>query len=80
MQLWGARGSVPVYGARFRRYGGNTPCVEMRCGDRTLIFDAGTWHPSRRPFYAAVGVSDMHLFFTHFHYDHVLGLPFFSPL
>lgn len=80
VRIWGARGSVPVCGSQFRRYGGNTPCVEMRCGEHTLIFDAGT---GIRPAGLAMlqsGVREMHLFFTHFHYDHVLGLPFFPPL
>jgi phosphoribosyl 1,2-cyclic phosphodiesterase len=80
VRLWGTRGSVPVSGQEFRRYGGNTACVEMRCGDRTMIFDAGS---GIRPAGLSVmqsGSKDVHLFFTHFHYDHVLGLPFFSPL
>jgi len=52
----------------------------MTCGGRVLIFDAGT---SIRPACAALaaqGVRDFQLFFTHFHYDHVIGLPFFLPL
>lgn len=80
VRIWGARGSVPVSGSKFRRYGGNTACVEMRCGDHTLIFDAGS---GIRPAGLSVlqsGARDVHLFFTHFHYDHVLGLPFFAPL
>ncbi|WP_442579466.1 MBL fold metallo-hydrolase [Mesorhizobium sp. ASY16-5R] len=80
VKLWGTRGSIPVCGREFRRHGGNTPCVEMRCGDHTMIFDAGS---GIRPAGLSVmqsGAKDVHLFFTHFHYDHVLGLPFFSPL
>ncbi len=80
VRIWGARGSVPVSGNEFRRYGGNTPCVEMRCGGQILLFDAGS---GIRPAGVSVlksGVSQVHLFFTHFHYDHVLGLPFFAPL
>jgi phosphoribosyl 1,2-cyclic phosphodiesterase len=52
----------------------------MQCGDRTLIFDAGTGIRPAGLSMLQSGVRDMHLFFTHFHYDHVLGLPFFSPL
>ena len=80
VRLWGARGSVPVSGPDYRRYGGNTPCVEMRCGGRTLIFDAGS---GIRPAGLAMlqdAVKDVQLFFTHFHYDHVIGLPFFAPI
>ncbi len=80
VKIWGARGSVPVSGSDFRRYGGNTICVQVQCGGRTLVFDAGT---GIRPAGLALvesGVKDFHLFFTHFHYDHVIGLPFFAPL
>ncbi len=52
----------------------------MHCGERTLIFDAGTGIRPAGLSMLQSGVRDMHLFFTHFHYDHVLGLPFFSPL
>jgi Metal-dependent hydrolases of the beta-lactamase superfamily I len=80
VRFWGTRGSLPVSGAAYRRFGGNTPCVEMSCGGRTLLFDAGT---GIRPAGVAAlhaGQRDFHLFFTHFHYDHVMGLPFFAPL
>lgn len=80
VRVWGARGSVPVSGEEFRRYGGNTPCIEMNCGGHTLLFDAGT---GIRPAGLALqreGVTSINLFFTHFHYDHVIGLPFFKPL
>ncbi len=80
VRIWGARGSVPVSGSEFRRYGGNTPCVEMRCGGRTLLFDAGTGIRPAGVSMLRSGVRDVHLFFSHFHYDHVLGLPFFAPL
>ena len=42
VQFWGVRGSIACPGPRTSRYGGNTPCVEVRCGAHTLIFDAGT--------------------------------------
>jgi phosphoribosyl 1,2-cyclic phosphodiesterase len=80
VRIWGARGSVPVSGSEFRRYGGNTPCVEMRCGDHTLLFDAGSGIRPAGVSMLKSGVRKVHLFLTHFHYDHVLGLPFFAPL
>jgi ribonuclease Z len=80
IRFWGTRGSVPVSGSEYVRYGGNTACVEMQCGAHTLIFDAGSGiRPAGKAFIAA-GVTDMDLFFTHCHYDHILGLPFFAPL
>jgi phosphoribosyl 1,2-cyclic phosphodiesterase len=61
------------------RYGGNTSCIEVRCGEWGFIFDAGT---GLRGLGMAVPVDrplDVDLFFTHTHYDHVCGLPFFAP-
>ena len=42
VRFWGVRGSIPCPGAATSRYGGNTSCLEVRCGGRLLIFDAGT--------------------------------------
>lgn len=78
VRFWGVRGSIPCPGPDTVRYGGNTSCIEIRCGDRTLIFDAGT---GLRPLGAhldAIGPVDADLFFTHTHFDHTCGLPFFS--
>ena len=78
VRFWGVRGSISCPGPDTVRYGGNTSCLEMRCGDRTLIFDAGT---GLRPLGAhldALGPVEADLFFTHTHFDHICGLPFFS--
>ena len=42
VRFWGVRGSIACPGPDTVKYGGNTPCVEMRCGGRVVIFDAGT--------------------------------------
>ena len=42
VRFWGARGSIACPGPDHQRYGGNTSCLEMRCGPHTLVFDAGT--------------------------------------
>jgi len=79
VRFWGVRGSIACPGPRTARYGGNTSSVEVRCGDRLLMFDAGTG-------LRYLGKSldgarlDTDLFFTHTHFDHVCGLPFFRPL
>jgi phosphoribosyl 1,2-cyclic phosphodiesterase len=79
VRFWGVRGSIACPGPRTARYGGNTSSVEVRCGDRLLMFDAGTG-------VRYLGKSldgarlDTDLFFTHTHFDHVCGLPFFRPL
>ena len=79
---WGTRGSIASPGPDTVRFGGNTPCLEVRLRDgRRFIFDAGT---GIRP----LGVSlmdeaetpDAAVFLTHFHWDHIQGFPFFLPL
>lgn len=78
VRFWGVRGSISCPGPETVRYGGNTSCIEVRCGGRVLIFDAGT---GLRPLGAhldAQGPVDADLFFTHTHFDHICGLPFFS--
>lgn len=77
MRFWGVRGSIPSPGPETARYGGNTPCVEMRAGAHHLIFDLGT---GARQLGARVeGPLDANIFLTHYHYDHLQGLPFFTP-
>lgn len=77
---WGTRGSIPTPGPATLRYGGNTSCLEVQAGGRRYVFDAGTGIRAlgRRP--AADGPVQAELFLTHFHWDHVQGFPFWSPL
>lgn len=79
VRLWGARGSIPVSGPGFSAFGGNTICIEMRCGDHTLIFDAGSGMLPAGQAVKSEGQTTFNLFFSHCHYDHILGLPFFAP-
>jgi phosphoribosyl 1,2-cyclic phosphodiesterase len=82
-RFWGVRGSVPTMDPDRRRFGGNTPCVEVKgAGHELLIFDAGTGiralgrNIAMRP----QQPSAIHIFFTHFHWDHIQGIPYFAPL
>lgn len=77
------RGSVPTADADKIRVGGNTACVEFSPGDGThIIFDAGTGirplsnniaRDNEKPY-------EVHLFLSHTHWDHIIGLPFFAPI
>ena len=79
--IWGCRGSLATPGPTTVRYGGNTPCVEVRLADGTLlILDAGT---GIRPLGLTLGPNrprTIHLLLSHLHLDHLEGLPFFFPI
>lgn len=81
VRFWGVRGSIPSPGPQTRRYGGNTPCVEMRVGDQLLIFDLGTGaRPLGDSLLAQGKPVSASVFLSHYHYDHLQGLPFFTPI
>ncbi len=82
VRFWGVRGSIPVPGPDTVRIGGNTPCVEVQTADReVIILDAGTGirllglDLAQRSMERLMAV----LLFSHTHWDHIQGLPFFSP-
>ncbi len=79
VRFWGVRGSIPSPGPDTVRYGGNTPCVEMQVNGQRLIFDGGTGlRMLGRSLKGQTNV-EAHLFFSHYHWDHVQGFPFFEP-
>jgi ribonuclease BN (tRNA processing enzyme) len=81
VRCWGARGSVPVSGPEYDRHGGDTTCIEIRSkSDAILVIDAGTGIRRLGCSLLEQGRLDLTLLFTHTHWDHVLGLPFFKPL
>ncbi len=80
--FWGTRGSIPAPGPRTSLYGGNTACVEVRCGGDILIFDAGTGirDLGQTLMQESLGTPlTLHLFISHTHWDHIQGFPFFTP-
>ena len=79
VKFWGVRGSIPCPGLAYQRYGGNTPCVEINCGDKTLIFDAGTGLRALGQELIKKGKNEAEIFFSHAHLDHIIGFPFFAP-
>jgi phosphoribosyl 1,2-cyclic phosphodiesterase len=81
VRFWGVRGSIACPGPSTIRYGGNTPCIEVRCGEHVLVFDAGTGlRPLGLELIKDKSISQVDIFITHCHLDHVVGLPFFAPL
>src|SRR6266851_1591806 len=79
VRFWGVCGSIACPGIEHARYGGNTACVEVRCGDRVFIFDAGTGARALGHALVRTGPVDTDIFLSHCHIDHISGLPFFAP-
>ena len=84
IKFWGVRGSHPTPGAGTVKYGGNTACVEINAGDKTLILDAGTGViPLGRDLARRTAIQkrplEVTLLFSHLHHDHTQGFPFFVP-
>lgn len=80
IRFYGTRGSVPACGERFLTYGGNTSCVAVDMGGQLFVIDAGTGIIKLgRELLQSEGPQVVNLLFTHFHWDHIQGLPFFEP-
>ncbi len=79
VNFWGVRGSIASPGESTVKYGGNTPCVEVQAGGEHLIFDGGTGIRVLGQSLLAKTPVQGHLFFTHSHWDHIQGFPFFIP-
>lgn len=83
VDFWGARGTFPVSGKDKLKYGGHTICASIHSSEEVVIVDAGTGikvlgdklirDRGEEPL-------NISLFLTHFHLDHIIGLPFFAPL
>ncbi|MEQ8967618.1 MAG: MBL fold metallo-hydrolase [Azospirillaceae bacterium] len=79
VRFWGVRGSIACPGPETVRYGGNTACLEVRVGGHRLIIDGGTGLRPLGNEIAKESPGELDVFFTHAHFDHVCGVPFFKP-
>jgi phosphoribosyl 1,2-cyclic phosphodiesterase len=79
VRFWGVRGSIACPSPAYVRFGGNTSCVEVRVGGRVLVLDAGTGVRALGKLLRREGVREADFLFSHTHWDHVNGFPFFAP-
>lgn len=82
LRFWGVRGSIPSPGRHTVAAGGNTTCVSVRHGDLVLVFDAGTGIRLLGNYLEGEDERSRwkgSIFFSHYHWDHIQGLPFFRP-
>jgi phosphoribosyl 1,2-cyclic phosphodiesterase len=80
IRIWGARGSIPVSGMEYIKYGGDTTCVEIRTkDDEIIIIDAGSGIRRLGNSLLTQQRYRYNLIFTHAHWDHLMGFPFFKP-
>ncbi|MBL6991360.1 MAG: MBL fold metallo-hydrolase [Bacteriovoracaceae bacterium] len=80
IKCWGARGSIPVSGPEYNVYGGDTTCIEITTkNNETIIIDAGSGIRRLGQKLLDQKRSNIALLFTHSHWDHILGFPFFAP-
>ena len=81
IKCWGSRGSIPVSGTDYIKYGGDTTCIEIRTkSDDIIIIDAGTGIRRLGNRLMDENHYKYNFIFTHAHWDHVMGFPFFKPL
>ncbi|MFO7963249.1 MAG: MBL fold metallo-hydrolase [Desulfobacterales bacterium] len=81
IKCWGSRGSIPVSGKEYINYGGDTTCLEIRTkNDDIIIVDAGTGIRRLGNHLMEEERYNFHLIFTHAHWDHLMGFPFFKPI
>ncbi len=80
LKIWGTRGSIPVSEKTKMKYGGNTCCVEVKVDNKRIIFDAGTGIRKLGDSLSGDENMDFHIFISHYHLDHIMGLPYFKPI
>lgn len=80
INFWGVRGSVPSPGKETNYYGGNTTCITVENEKTFIIIDGGTGIRNVSYYLEKKNIKKINVIFTHYHWDHLQGLPFFSPI
>ena len=80
VRFWGVRGSIPTPGPTTQAIGGNTSCLEVRCDDHVIILDAGSGLRPLGEALARENLKSATFLFSHVHWDHILGFPYFVPI
>jgi phosphoribosyl 1,2-cyclic phosphodiesterase len=80
IKIWGCRGSIPTSSPDQIRFGGATACIEVTAAGQTVIIDAGSGIRELGDRLLSEGTRHAHLLLSHGHYDHIIGLPFFTPV
>lgn len=80
VRFLGSRGSIPTPGNSFNEYGGNTSCIQIIDNeDNYIILDAGSGIKNLSYYVSKSEKTESILLLTHFHWDHIMGIPFFTP-
>jgi phosphoribosyl 1,2-cyclic phosphodiesterase len=81
IRFWGTRGLVSTPGKECAKYGGNTACAQILHGDHIIVIDAGFGIANLgEQLQGKLNQRPIHILFTHMHWDHIQGLPFFHPI
>lgn len=80
IKFWGVRGSIPSPGPETALVGGNTSCVEVTLGEQRIVLDAGTGLRRLGNQLVGRGPVDATVLLSHVHWDHIQGIPFFTPI
>lgn len=80
IRFWGVRGSIATPGRETVRYGGDTSCIEIRCDKEIFILDAGSGIRKLGAKILKEKPQHISILFSHFHWDHIQGFPFFAPV